>query len=198
MNVGEQHHTTGYDGVRRARDWLDRTARASVRYAVYDWPEKVAFRQLNGPPEGFDLVGDLLDEDGQPCAELAVEVKNYSTAGDQATEYLFYAAKCASITQSAINDAVDPHMEFMWLTWHPFAQTKWSRLCKPETIEEALKNEDIRNRYIGPESIDEETIAFTATKMWLIVLGSRSEELVIPKWLMGHIRQKQVEKASPR
>lgn len=81
-------------------------------------------------PFSYDLGGLLLKGDLAGKTFVA-EVKNYRTAGgNQAAEYEEYLAKsyCAYLDSPRFCDS------FMWITWHPFHQTNWSRLCSPAFV----------------------------------------------------------------
>lgn len=187
MEVGEQQHQKGKEGAALAKRWLDRTARVRIDFNAYEFPEMVKLPTLTGGQEGFDLYGFLLDEDGQAQAPLYVEVKNYDTEGSQGTKYLKYLANCYAVTAKAILDNNDKHSEFMWLTWHPFAVTTWTKLCTAPHVKTAVETH--KAKVLGEEHQYDPAIAeLVAGRLWVVVLGRRHEQLTMPKWLFAKLK----------
>lgn len=104
--------------------------------------------------------------------EFFAEVKNYAVVGDQPGEYEEYLAKC--YRAYSLMPARCDH--FMWLTWHPFSQSKWPQLCSVESVTAAVTKFQAR---CGGENPDSELCKQVADRLWLIVLSSKQEGLTI-------------------
>ncbi len=180
--AGETAHSTGKEGVERARAWLEKTGRVNVNYTVYEVGEVefLTFRDAVGGKFSFDLSG-ILDLDEGKSTSYG-EVKKYSVVGSQPQEYTEYLAKCYRAT---LNDERPYH--FFWITWHPFSQTKWARLCSAEEIRAALEAHQVK--YCGSDEIDSEIVAELAQRLWLVVLSDRQETLSMSDEMLGELRR---------
>ena len=76
--------------------------------------------------------------------------------------------------------------QFMFLTWHPFRVTSWTKLCSTEAIEKGLVEN--RNRVYGVEDevearalmkADAGVIEDLSQRLWLVVLSEKQENLLI-------------------
>lgn len=184
---GEALHDKGRDGNLLARRWLDRTNRARISWSVHDNPSAVQMPQLSGDPKGYDLKGHLLDEDGNPSSPLLVEVKNYSTSGNQGPEYKKFLARSYSITAKGFLEGVDHGTQFMWLTWCPFEVTSWAKLQSQAWVRDALTLQALADEYLGGVAVDDGLVSLTAKRVFMVVLGARHEELTLPDWLQVEI-----------
>lgn len=129
--------------------------------------------------ESFDLVGDILDEDGRAGNTLYVECKKYTSDGNQATLYAEYLAVCYSAFAHATGSLGAPaSWEFMWATTHPFAQTNYSKLTTEGEIKDACTSETHKER-LGGHDYDSDLGAELAKRLWLVILNDRMEEMIM-------------------
>ncbi len=189
--AGETAHGIGQDGVERARTWLEKTGRVHVNFTVYEVGATsfLTFPDATGSEFSFDMCGLLNLEEGK--ATFYGEVKKYSDVGLQPAEYVEYLAKCYRAT------LVHGHpYHFMWITWHPFSQKKWSRLCTAQEVRDALIAH--KAKYCGEdEDIDEKRCDDLASRLWLIVLSDRQEGLSMSDEMLGELRRAVVQGVAP-
>ena len=181
--AGEIAHGIGEDGVERARAWLEKTGRVHVNFTVYEVGATpfLMFTDTTGREYSFDMGGLLILDEGK--ATFYGEVKKYSGVGSQSEEYTEYLAKCYRATSE---DGRPYH--FMWITWHPFSQTKWSRLCTAAEVRTAVSVH--KTNYCGDgQDIDEDLCADLAARLWLIVLSDRQEGLSMSDEMLGELRK---------
>lgn len=176
---GEELHEVGRQGALRAKRWLERTTRVDVTWVNPDAVAKLTFAWTNNTNFSFDLGGKLRGGtvNGQ---EFFAEVKKYSDVGNQASEYGEYLAKCYR-AYSLLANRCD---HFFWLTWHPFSQTKWNELCSAAEVRKAVLTH--REKCLGESDepaaeavIDDVVCAAVASRLWLIVLADKQEDLVV-------------------
>ena len=182
--AGEIAHGVGQDGVERARTWLEKTGRVDVNFTVYEVGAArfLTFPTITGGEFSFDMTGLLRLDEGK--AMFYGEVKKYSGVGLQPQEYTEYLAKCYRAT------SVHRHpYHFMWVTWHPFSQTKWSHLCTAAEVRAAVDSH--KTKYCGDDQdIDEAMCDDLAARLWLIVLSDRQEGLSMSDAMLGGLRSK--------
>jgi len=181
---GEANHEIGRDGARRAKRWLESTTRVrsawtneeanSISRLEFDWP-------YGGQPFPFD-VGGLFYGGAIHNQAFVVEVKKYTVVGDQRAAYGDWLAK-AYLVRKAHHRIAD---QFLFMTWHPFAQTSWTTLCEPSTIVDGILQN--KRRIFSPTEqdsceslIDQAVVTDLVDRLWLIVLSNKQEELVITK-----------------
>lgn len=180
---GEQLHELGKAGARRAKLWLDSTTRVTQSWTVYDdvgvsklqysWPE--ADETYSYDIGGMFYGGDL---DGQA---FLVECKKYTTDNQGAHFDKFLA-------QSYVTLRDEPRLadHFIWITWHPFRLKTWNVLYSKEKIVAALKRE--RLRVFGEIEVDNvealidgDVLHDLSSRIWMIVLSDKQENLVISR-----------------
>jgi hypothetical protein len=172
--VAEAEHVAGEEGVLAAKHFLESTTYVNITFTVYDDSVQTTLTGLNGVRKTFDLTGFFLGDDRRP---LFVEVKNYNTVGDQASEYTKFLATAYSVTADGIARDLDRRTEFMWATWHPFSQTKWRRLTSEEEIGSALR----AHPEISGDSVDREIVRRVAERLWLVPMHRRQDELLMTR-----------------
>lgn len=195
---GERQHAKGQEGAQRAKRWLEATTRVNVLWVN---PEpmalpKLTFRWLTGGTFSFDLAGVLVGGN-QANEEFFAECKKYDNAYDQGQLYDEYLAKC----YVALNFQPSRCDHFMWITWSPFATTRWDSLCRSASVQAAvLKNSE---RALGvpieeaSSKIDSDVCDTVASRLWIIVLSERQEEhLVLSPEHQGLIRAHVAERAA--
>lgn len=189
--AGEEHHINAEDGVERARTWLEKTGRVSVQYTVYEVGAVpfLTFRNVNDAEYSFDMCGNLHLDEG--TTTFFGEIKKYNAVGDQPAMYSEYLAKCYRACA-----AEGRPYHFMWITWHPFSQTNWSKLCTAEQIHDAVQTH--KALYCGDdEDVDEGLCAELADRLWLIVLSDRQEGMSMTDEQLGLLRQAAVLGVTP-
>lgn len=143
---------------------------------AYSWPH-------GGETFSFDLGGLMRGGEFEDHV-FSAEVKNYEMDHDQAGQYKTFLAQC----YVALGDCPKYCNHFMWITWAPFAVTKWQYLCSPGHVRDAVL--DNRQRVLGTadhveatELIDDERVAKVADRLWVIVLSEKQEQLVpLTEW----------------
>ena len=181
---GEAIHAIGVDGADRAKRWLEGTTRVLNVWTNPEDENKLTFSWATSGHFSFDLGGTLQGGDLHN-KNFYAEVKKYSSAGDQGTEYPKYLAKCYLALQQR------PEMcdHFMWITWAPFSVTKWPRLMKADYVADAVRNAKHRKRTLGSETAEPDPAHCTAVagRLWLIVLSERQEVLRLTEDERGEI-----------
>lgn len=183
MRPGEALHRAGEDGARRAKRWLEATTRVKTVWLNTDGRHagRMTFKWPHDPESySFDLGGilHLGDFDGD---YFVGESKKYGNANNNhGAEYRSFLAKCYATEQ--FMPAMYNH--YMWITWHPFCVTDWSILQTPEYVVRGVLDEHKRvlgclSRSEGEAKLDHETITQVASKLWMIVLSDKQEQLVI-------------------
>jgi hypothetical protein len=176
----EEAHELGREGVFKVKQFLESTTHLQVPWTAYDHKAVCTRQRLDGTKKVYDLRGFFLGERRRP---LYIEAKNYSTPGGQGILYREYLADVYSITAKAVADDMDEESEFMWITWHPFSQSAWTRLATHDYIREAvLKYSDCLGLEadVEPEDvIDDEMCRLVASRLWIIVLTERQHQLVL-------------------
>lgn len=180
----EEAHAKGKAGVSMVAEWLNATARVRIARTVYDINPRtgepytqVRLPLLDGSFERFDLMGQLLHDDGSAGNTIYVESKFYSSAGNQGTLYTEYLAVCYSAFAKATTDVAAPaSIEFMWATTHPFSQTAWSELTTEAAVAGACAAHPARLNHVP---YDADVGSALAKRLWLAVVHDRTEELIM-------------------
>lgn len=190
VSAGETLHEVGKDGVRRAKVWLEKTGRVDVRFSRYEVSEApfLTFTRDDGQEFSFDIGGVLRLDDGN--VSFRGEVKKVAGEASQGTMYHEYLAKC----YRASSHHQQPY-HFMWITWHPFKVTRWSKLCTAEEIESAVS--EYGDKYCGSDVVDKDLCADLADRLWLIVLSDRQENLSMSDAMLGYVMRALTEGVSP-
>lgn len=194
---GESAQAKGADGARRAKRWLESTTRVNAQWVNPD-PPAVAKLRFAWPHGGqnfsFDLGGILRygDYDGQM---FFAESKNYDAPNDLATHYSQFLAQCyvAYLDKPGMCD------NFMWLAWSPHSITKWPTLMSEEYVREHVIEHRARvfgvtDKAEAEALVDADIVSAVASRLWLIILSEKQENLVISKEHRGVIEQYEVRK----
>ncbi|MFT4284017.1 MAG: hypothetical protein QM598_04210 [Protaetiibacter sp.] len=177
---GEDAHAAGADGVHKAKRWLESTTRVDARWI---YPEeqsrnKLEYQWHGGSTFIFDIGGLFRggDLDGRT---FAAEVKNYTDAGAQGTLYTEYLARC--YRARGINPGLTD--QFMWITWHPFSVTKWSKLTTAAEVRSAVVQHSEKALGVPAEeaesAVDDSLCSQIAESLWLVVLSDKHELLML-------------------
>ena len=195
----EEAHEAGAEGVRKAKRWLDATTRAEVRWI---FPEdaardKLTFSWTDGSKFVFDLGGIFSASGPVANQTFMAEVKNYTTAGGQGTMYSEYLARCyrAKVVSPGYAD------QFMWITWHPFSVTNWSKLTtaaevKAAVIQHRAKTLGIKEEQAAEAAIDHAVCEAISERLWLLVLSDKHELLMLSPDDRAAVIAAQIKKAS--
>lgn len=165
----------GLVGVKNAQQYLESTTFITLPWNVYEDMNQTTFIRLDKKPKRYDLAGHFLGARRRP---LAVENKAYTTVGSQPEDYTEYLANAYSITARECEDGVDTEREFMWLTTHPFSQSKWPHLRTPGEIAAALQKHP---EALAGREPDNELLSKVASRLWLIPVHDRHRELVLER-----------------
>ncbi|GGU90188.1 hypothetical protein GCM10010182_00820 [Actinomadura cremea] len=157
-----------------AKQWLESTTHLEMPFNVYEHEKMTTLVRLDGARKRYDLMGYWLERK----TPLYVEVKNYTVVGNQPTEYSEHLANAYSATARNIVQQMDAGGEFMWVTWHPFSQSKWKKLTNHEEIRKALKEYP---EALAGNSIDEDILRTVSKRLWLQVLSPRQHELLLTR-----------------
>jgi hypothetical protein len=184
MPTGEAIQAIGIDGAERAKRWLEGTTRVLHVWTNPEDAPKLTFSWATKGEFSFDLGGTLQGAELQG-KNFYAEVKKYSGAHDQGTEYPKYLAKCyrALLQSPAMCD------HFMWITWAPFLVSKWAALMTADYVAESLKNAKHRTRTLGAANAEPNAdhCADVASRLWLIVLSDKQEALRLTENERGEI-----------
>lgn len=187
MFAGEQQHEAGRDGVLRVKRWLESTTRFRLPWDVYDAPNQTAGKLLDGSAESYDLAGNLVGEDGKSGPPVLIEVKRYSSATGQLVGlYRRFLARSYSVARQATSADHDPAIEFMWVTWHPFAQSRYMNLWKPAELRAACEE---HADYLAGEAFDPDLASVLAERLWLWVVCHRQDEMTMSRAFLGQVRR---------
>ena len=180
---GEELHKLAERNVKLVRLWLDGTTRFRIDRSAYDLgPDRQPPMQLRVPQLGsdrferFDLVGQTLDEAGNPQRMVYVECKDYSSDGNQGKLYDEYLAVCYSALVSMSQGMGGlPDIEFMWATTHPFAQSEYTKLTSVARIQRGCEAHPKR---LAGETYDESIAKQLTERLWLSIINPRVEEMM--------------------
>lgn len=162
----------GWDGALTAKRFLESTTMIDVHFDCYDSPAQCTLEMLDGTTQLFDLKGKFWASRN----EVFVESKNHSGPNDQAQRFEeFLAHAYSSTVKRAKVVSTDPCYEYIWVTWHPFAQGKWTKLLTKQNMRDALA---VHPALLGGEPVDDEFIDLLEGRIWLLVLHEKQSELM--------------------
>lgn len=187
--VAEEIQEIGRKGVYEIKEWLESTVRFQFSYTVYDRREQCSVTCLDGSHKALDMVGKTLDGREAP---VNVECKKYSSASGQTAEFRKFLAIAYSSTAHSIKEfGSDPEREFMWVTFHPFAQGKWKKLGKPSYLRECIEE---HKTLLNGTSIDDDLLSVVASRLWLLVVHKRQMSLRLSESELAHVKAALTEK----
>ena len=96
----------------------------------------------DGTKKALDLEGNTVGRPGDRPRPVSVECKKYTTVGGQAEGYREFLAVAYANTVHMIDSGEDAEREFLWVTYHPFSQTKWSELLTVKHLRECVEDHD--------------------------------------------------------
>jgi hypothetical protein len=178
---GEGHQIKGFEGLRRAKKWLDSSTRVSQIWTNENrgLKELLAFDWPHGEDFSFDMGGQLRGGDLEGKMFLA-EVKNYDHEMDLPIHFREFLAQC----YVALNEKPDLSDIFMWISWSPFQAQRWHEHATAKSVQKAvLKHSglilDTSDEQKALSEIDPAVIANVSERIWLITLCDQQEDLVI-------------------
>ena len=157
----------------QVKAWLEATTHLSMPWNVYDHTAFCTRPRLDGGVKRYDLLGQFIGDHQRPAA---VEVKAYSTVGGQAAEYIEFLANAYSTTAWEIATlGEDTGTEFIWVTTHPFSQSKWADLTSRGEVAKAVET---HSEWLGEDhKVDEDLLVKVASRLWLLVRHERESEI---------------------
>jgi hypothetical protein len=172
----ETSQRLGIEGVQEIKEWLEATTRFAFTYTVYDSEPMCTVICQNGDAKALDLEGNTTSNPKRP---ISVECKKYSTVGDQASEFRKFLAIAYSSTAKAIAEkGGDWQREFMWVTYHPFAQTNWKNLLTLSYMKGCVEE---HKALLGGEAIDDDLLSTVASRTWVMVVQQRQVGIRLSK-----------------
>lgn len=184
--AGEEIQDIGRDGLREAKNWLERSTRVQSSWTHQDQPmaELLAFNWPNATTTfTFDLGGCFRGDQLDGQAFLA-EVKNYKNESDLATHYRDFLAKCY-VAYRAYPKRCD---HFLWISWSPFQAKSWDKHTSVERVKSSILHAANVARVLGVADpvegeslLDHQALGAVAERIWLLTLCSKQEHLVLTK-----------------
>lgn len=172
----ETSQRLGIEGVHEIKEWLEATTRFAFSYTVYDSEAMCTVMCANGDAKALDLEGSTTSTPKKP---VAVECKKYSTPGGQTAEYRKFLAIAYSATVKTIEEkGQDWEREFMWVTFHPFAQKNWKNLLTLKYMRSCL---DEHATLLDGRTIDDDLLATVASRIWVMVVQQRQINIRLKK-----------------
>lgn len=169
----------GWEGLNEVKEWLEATTRYSINYTVWDSEAMCTRVCPDGTKKALDLEGMTVGARGEPARPLSVECKKYSGVGSQPQAYReFLAVAYANTVYSIDHLGSDARREFLWVTYHPFSQTKWSKLLKISHLRECVEE---HSELLAGAPIDEDLLAAVARRIGVLVVGKRQVKLRMTK-----------------
>jgi hypothetical protein len=179
--VGEDSQDSGLVGMRAAKRWLDRTTRATT-YTSQDKPfrDLLAYRWPHSDRTfSYDIGGSFIGGDIDNQTFLG-EVKKYKNESDLPTHFRSFMAK-SYVAYKATPYRCD---HFLWISWAPFQAQAWDKHCTYEKVVASLNHPSNITRSLGLEpgadtadAIDHEAAQIVASRMWLLTLSDRQDDL---------------------
>lgn len=182
----ETSHKVGEEGVTEVKEWLEATTRYAFTFTVYDSATMCTRRRLDGSKKTFDLEGSTVPRhSGEVPKPVSVEVKKYSSAADQKPQFREFLATADSHTALEVKEVGDPEREFVWVTYHPFNLTDWSKLHDVNYLKGCVEE---HSSLLGDEKINLDLLARVAERTSLFVVGQRQVDLRLDKIELSVIR----------
>lgn len=174
--AAERNHELGREGVFRVKAWLEATTHLTMPWNVYDHTSVCTRTRLDGGVKRYDLSGQFIGERQRPAV---VEAKTYTTVGGQPAEWIEFLANAYSTTAHEIATVGDTSTEFIWVTTHPFSQTKWAQLTSRGELAAAV---EAHHAWMGKDHIvDQDLLGTVASRIWLLVRHERQTEISLTR-----------------
>lgn len=169
----------GYEGLHEIKEWLEATTRFAFSYTVWDSEPMCTRECLDGTRKALDLEGNTVGKPGERPRPVSVECKKYTTVGGQAEGYReFLAVAYANTAYTIDSGGVDAERNFLWVTYHPFSQSKWSELLTVSHLRECVEEYD---SFLAGQKVDDDLLATVAQRVSVMVVGQRQVDLRLSK-----------------
>ncbi|MFI2703460.1 hypothetical protein [Cellulosimicrobium composti] len=167
----------GRDGVAAVKRWLEATTHIELPFDVYTNPRYCNVEHSRGN-KLLDLNGHFLAGNKDP---IYVEGKRYSTDSNLFPQFQEFLAVAYSF---AVKDRQAPYPKnphWLWVTYHPFAVTKWPDLATAGQVVAAVN----KCKDLVPEaSVDQDIAREVAEKVWILVYNPKMHDITLtPKEL---------------
>ncbi|WP_433020609.1 hypothetical protein [Kribbella sp. CA-294648] len=171
----ETSQRIGIEGVHEIKEWIEATTRFAFTFSVYDNEVTCTRICLNGDKKAFDLEGISVPTKDRVSRPISVECKKYSTVGHQGNEYRKFLAIAYSDTANTIKTyGHDAEREYMWITTHPFSQTRWPELLTLSHLRECVEENKV---LVDGQAIDDDLLAKVAARIWVMVVGQKQIDI---------------------
>ncbi|MDP3949606.1 hypothetical protein [Microbacterium sp.] len=129
--------------------------------------------------KALDLEGSTVGAPNERPRPVSVECKKYSTVGGQAEGYREFLAVAYANTAHVIDTmGGDAEREFLWVTYHPFSQTRWKELLTVAHLRECIEEYDT---LLDGKPIDDDLLATVGQRIGVMVVGQRQVDLRLTK-----------------
>lgn len=175
----ETAHRIGHEGLHEIKEWLEGTTRFAFSYTVWDSEPMCTLECPDGTKKALDLEGSTVGKPDERPRPVSVECKKYTGVGGQAEDYReFLAVAYANTVHTIDSKGGDAEREFLWVTYHPFSQTKWSELLTMTHLRGCV--EEFKTLLDGAK-IDDDLLAKVAQRISVVVVGQRQVNLRLTK-----------------
>lgn len=177
----EIEHEKARKGVLFARRWLNYTTRVDAPWTVYDNPNFTTLNRPDGTQHRFDLAGYFVDPPGR---DFYAEVKKYARQQDLADQYCRFLANCYSVAVNSVGSHLDRGTQFLWISWAPHSASRWDELTtSAEVLQACAKKPEL----LGGAPIAAEFANVLATRLWLLILSDRHDDLMMKPEYFEHV-----------
>ena len=175
----ETAHRIGLEGLHEIKEWLEATTRFAFSYTVWD-SEPMCTRECpDGTKKALDLEGNTVGMPDERPRPVSVECKKYSTVGGQAQGYREFLDVANANTVHTINSmGVDAERDFLWVTYHPFSQKKWSELVTVTHLRGCVEE---YSGLLQGAAIDDDLLSKVAQRIGVLVVHQRQVDLRLTK-----------------
>ncbi|PPG39451.1 hypothetical protein [Pseudoclavibacter sp. RFBA6] len=174
----------GRRGVADLKRWLEATTYMELPFDAYNHSIDCTVQTM-ATPKQFDLAGYMLEKTKSP---VIVEAKNYSSAGRQYEEFRKFQAIAYSHAVHEIETFKKSRKPiFLWVTFHPFAVTKWNSLESVSHLKDSLASYP---DFLAERPIDDEIAASVAKRISILVFNKRQKKWSLTRTELELIRHK--------
>jgi hypothetical protein len=169
----------GWEGLHEIKEWLEATTRYAFSFTVWDNEVMCTRPCPDGTMKALDLEGWTVGAPGERPRPVSVECKKYSTVGGQADGYREFLAVAYANTAHVLKSmGGDAEREFLWVTYHPFSQNRWSELLTLSHLRGCVEE---YSTLLNGAAIDDDLLAETAQRIGVMVVGQRQVDLRMTK-----------------
>lgn len=169
----------GYEGLHEVKEWLEATTRFAFSFTVWDNEAMCTRPCPDGTLKALDLEGMTVGDPKERPRPVSVECKKYTTVGGQAEDYREFLAVAYANTVHIIDTiGEDAEREFLWVTYHPFSQTRWNELLTVSHLRECIEQ---YATLLEGANINDDLLASVAQRISVMVVGQRQVDLRLTK-----------------